>query len=194
MRLFVAADVSTETRGQVRAIREQLIPILEASRRAPRVTWVHEEGAHVTLRFIGEVTDERADRIQAALTSAVAQRPFEIRWDRLGTFPGGAAPRVIWLGGSNGGDRLAELAQHVEFRLTPVIGTGEVRPFKGHLTIGRVREPGRLVWADALARVDLEPTVTRIDHITLYRSQLSPKGPTYTEVLRTVLKQSARKS
>lgn len=189
MRLFVAADISEETRAQIRAIREQLTAQFVEARDAPRVTWVKDEGAHVTLRFIGEVSDERAAAIQTVLLSDVVLEPFDVRWDRLGTFPGGRSPRVIWIGATSGGGGLAELARQVEDRLTPVVGPGETRPFKAHLTVGRVKEPGRFIWPEALSRVTLEPTMTHVDHITLYRSRLSPKGPTYSSILRAGLRQ-----
>lgn len=192
MRLFVAADVGDRTRAQIRAIREQLIPELAASRRAPRVTWVREDGAHVTLRFIGEVSDECGAEVKAALSPDLALGPFQVRWDRVGTFPGGRSPRVLWIGASSGGEQLAELARLVDERLSSVVGPGESRPFKAHLTVGRIKEPGRFVWAEAVSRLDIEPSVTRVDHVTLYRSRLSPKGPTYTEMLRTPLKRDAR--
>ena len=194
MRLFVAADVGDETRAQIRAVREQLAPLLAAARRPPRVTWVKDEGAHVTLRFIGEVSDEAGEEIEGALTPDFAMKAFEVRWDRVGTFPGGRSPRVIWIGPAVGADELGDLAREVEDRLAPLVGPGEVRPFKAHLTIGRVKEPGRFEWSDALSRVRLEPTVTRVDHVTLYRSRLSPKGPTYTEMLKAALNPRTRRA
>jgi 2'-5' RNA ligase len=191
MRLFVAADVGDRAKAHIRAIREQLIPALAASRRAPRVTWVKEDAAHVTLRFIGEVSDDCAAQIETALSPDFAVGPFEVRWDCVGTFPGGRSPRVLWIGAS-GDEKLAELAELVEARLLAIVGPGESRPFKAHLTVGRIKEPGRFVWAEAISRLPFEPSVTRVDHVTLYRSRLSPKGPTYTEMLRTPLKRRAR--
>jgi 2'-5' RNA ligase len=191
MRLFVAADISDETRAQIRSVRDALEPLI-AGRRAPRITWVHESAAHVTVRFIGEVSDQQAAAIAAVLTPALVTVPFEVCWDRVGTFPGGRSPRVIWLSATRGAESLAELAALVGTRLESVIAGGDTRPFKAHLTIGRVRDPGRVAWAAALARVTIEPTITRVDHVTLYRSQLSPKGPTYTELVKTALQPSLK--
>ena len=191
MRLFVAADVGDRAKAHIRAIREQLIPALAASRRAPRVTWVKEDASHVTLRFIGEVSDDCAAQVETALSPDFAVGPFEVRWDCVGTFPGGRSPRVLWIGAS-GDEKLAELAELVEARLLAIVGPGESRPFKAHLTVGRIKDPGRFVWVEAVSRLHLEPSVTRVDHVTLYRSRLSPKGPTYTEMLRTPLKRRAR--
>ena len=146
----------------------------------------------MTLRFIGEVSDDCAAQIETALLPDFALGPFDVQWNRVGTFPGGRSPRVLWIGASRGNEKLAELAQLVEARLIPIVGPAESRPFKAHLTVGRIKEPGRFVWAEAVSRLQLEPSATRVDHVTLYRSRLSPKGPTYTEMLRTLLKRGAR--
>ncbi len=186
MRLFVAADLGKDTQAQIRSVREQLEPLLR-TRRPPRVMWVKDEMAHVTLRFIGDVRDESAVAIESALNLELALTPFDVAWDRLGTFPGGRSPRVVWIGASTDVDALSHLASMVNLRLDPIIGPADARPFKAHVTIGRVRDPGRVDWRLALTRVELDPTVTHVDHVTLYRSHLSPKGPTYSEVVRTML-------
>ena len=191
MRLFVAADVGDDTRAQVRSVREQLEPLLRG-RRAPRVAWVREQAAHVTLRFIGEIADEHAVLVESALTPTLALAPFEVGWDRLGSFPRGRSPRVIWIGATRGRDALSALATMVAARLEAIVGPGEARPFNPHLTIARVRDPGRVAWPDLLTHVSLEPIVARIDHVTLYRSRLSPKGATYTEVCRAALTTSEK--
>lgn len=186
MRLFVATDLGKDTQAQIRSVREQLEPLLR-TRRPPRMTWVKDEMAHVTLRFIGEVPDECAVEIESALNSDLALAPFDVAWDRLGTFPAGRSPRVVWIGASTGVDALSNLARMVNLRLNSMIGPADARPFKAHVTIGRVRDPGKVDWRLALTRVELDPTVTRVDHVTLYRSHLSPRGPTYSEVVRTML-------
>ncbi|MGH9176602.1 MAG: RNA 2',3'-cyclic phosphodiesterase [Vicinamibacterales bacterium] len=186
MRLFVAADLSDETRAQVRSVRDQLEPLLRG-RRAARVTWVRGQAAHVTLRFIGERSDQDAAAIASALMTGFAVASCDARWDRLGTFPAGRRPRVVWIGATAGADALANLARLVAARLEPVIGPGETPPFNAHVTIGRVRDPGKIAWPEALTRVTLEPTITYVDHVTLYRSHLSPKGSTYTELCRAPL-------
>lgn len=188
VRLFVAADIDDATRAGIRSAREQLLRALPAAAGAPRVTWVAEQSAHVTVRFVGEVSDPVAAAIAAALAPPLACAPFDVRWHRLSTFPAGRSPRVVWLGAVGGIEPFVELARLVGDRLDPLLGPGEARPFTPHVTIGRVKDPGRRVdWPAILSRVHIEPTMTRVNHVTLYRSRTSPKGATYTEVSRTAL-------
>jgi RNA 2',3'-cyclic 3'-phosphodiesterase len=188
MRLFLAADVSAETRAQIRAAREQLQRRLEQARRPPRVAWVKDEAVHVTLRFLGEVPDTQVTRLESALGAAFPVSPFEVRWEGLGTFPGGGVPRVIWIGATDGSSLLTTLAELVSARVEAIVGASETRQFTPHLTIGRVKDSGREVgWRTVVAGVALAPTTSVIDHVTLYRSRPSPNGPTYTEIARARL-------
>jgi RNA 2',3'-cyclic 3'-phosphodiesterase len=189
MRLFVAADISDKTRVALRSVRESIAPKIAAARVAPRVSWVKEEAAHVTLRFIGNVADDIGAAIVAALAAPFDLRPFRVQWETIGTFPRGRSPRVVWMGATDGAEKLATLAGLVASRLDIILGPGEDRPFKPHLTVGRIKEPGRHVdWPRILAAASPGPTTTRVNHVTLYQSRLSPKGPTYTAMLKTPLR------
>ena len=99
MRLFVAVEASDATRAGLRALRARLEPRLAASR-PPRVTWVNPDTAHVTLRFLGEVADDLAPALVSALAPEFPVAPFDVRFDRLGAFPGVRRPQAIWIGAS----------------------------------------------------------------------------------------------
>lgn len=187
MRLFVAIDISEETRTQLRHVREALESQLAGARKPPRVTWVRDEAAHVTLRFIGEVADDVAERVREALGQPFEQPAFDIEWKGVGTF-GGRRPRVVWIGAAAGGDEASALADAVNQRLETIAGPGDDRPFRPHLTIGRVKEPGAgFDWPKAVAAIDAGRTRSRIDRVVLYQSRTSPKGPAYTALTTTAL-------
>jgi 2'-5' RNA ligase len=182
MRLFIAIDIDDRTRAQFTAARDAIERVVRTARVPPRITWVKPEAAHVTLRFIGETADDDVPAIQQAL-SAVRVTRFTLTWETVGTFGGTKNPRVIWIAPTDGRDACIALATHVNAELDRLTGPGEARPFKPHLTLGRVREPGRQVdWPRALAAVHWTPTVTTVARVVLYRSRLSPKGATYTAV------------
>jgi 2'-5' RNA ligase len=181
MRLFVAVDIDDETRAQLTPVQAALQAVLDKAGMRPRVAWVKDANAHVTLRFIGEVAEDRAAAIQAALVKGIDRPTFDVRWGHLGRFPARSTPRALWIGPVSGGQELVALAAAVDERLDALIGPGEKRPFTPHLTIGRVKEPGRGVdWTRVLDAAVWRETTTRIDRVVLYVSRLSPKGPTYT--------------
>jgi 2'-5' RNA ligase len=180
MRLFVAIEIDPDTRAQLAATRAALESALSSSAVPPRVTWVRSEAAHITLCFLGEIEESRVAAIQEAL-GYVTLEPFDLAWGTLGVFGGWRHPRVIWMAPTNTPLQLTTVALQVQDRVEQRPAGDPARPFKAHLTLGRIRHPGRGVnWNRAVSSIAIPHTVTRVDHVTLYQSRLSPKGPTYT--------------
>ena len=93
MRLFVAVNPPAEVR---RAAYAAAAPLREGG--LP-IRWVAQDALHVTLKFLGEVDEERAGAIGPALAVAVgAARPFEVMVGGFGAFPDEERPRVVWIG------------------------------------------------------------------------------------------------
>ena len=189
MRLFIAANISDATRSQLRRVREGLQRRLEKSRRPPRVTWVADQAAHITIRFIGEEPEDVAERLRNALHMPIEVAPFAVEFKGAGTFPGGRSPRVVWIGITQGLEELARVAATINARVDPIVGPAESRPFRAHLTVGRVKEPGAgFDWAEALATIRPGTTRSHIDHVSLFHSRTSSQGPTYTELARSTFR------
>ena len=192
MRLFVAVDVSDDTRRAFRRAREELQTHL-VFKTPPRLVWVGDDAAHMTLRFIGSVPDAQAALIEEALRPAFSLSPFDLELGTLGTFPPGRSPRVVWMGATSDLEPMRLLARLVNGRIDPIVPNQETRPYSPHLTIARVKDPGRGVdWAGALARVTAEPTRSRVDRVTLYESRVTSKGSTYTVRMRSPLEAEPR--
>jgi 2'-5' RNA ligase len=115
-----------------------------------------------------------------AATASVS--PFTAALGAPGAFPASKKARVLWLGLSVGAEELVALARAVEGALERSgFGRAE-RPFAPHLTIGRVRAPGRdwgAVLAEA-ARADTRPPLEfPVRRVVVVHSTLSPKGSVY---------------
>ena len=111
-----------------------------------------------------------------------------MRLGSIGTFPRGGRPQVIWLGIDRGADALAALHEAVQRRLADVPFRRESRAFSPHLTLARFKHGGTRADVERIARLPLEPVGgCTIDHVTLYESRLSPRGPAYTPLLVTPL-------
>jgi len=156
--------------------------------RAPgdRVSWVKRESLHYTLRFLGEV--EESDALcagEAAAEAAAAHRAFDAALGGLGAFPEAGRARVLWVGLSEGEEPMLALARDVERSLERRGFEPEARPFAAHLTIGRVRDPGR-DWTEALVEVAPPAARWRVDRVLLIRSTLSPEGSRYAEIAAAI--------
>jgi RNA 2',3'-cyclic 3'-phosphodiesterase len=191
VRLFVAIDLDEGARRAAAALGEEVARRLHEAGAIDRrgVTWVSAHNLHLTLRFLGEVDEERARQLVARIGERFETPPFALMLSELGVFPPAGPPRVIWIGAKEGGDALAALYREVESRIRSLRFEPETRAFEAHLTLGRFRRPaGRrardLVCAEILTE-DIGPS--RVDHVTLYRSDLSSRGPTYTALVRAPL-------
>lgn len=148
--------------------------------------WVKPDQIHITLRFFGWITTTQAEELVQLLPPICsAHPPFTLTCEALGAFPNVHRPRVFWAGLK--GDLLEATALQSEVAAA-THGIGEPpedRPFKPHLTLARLKDPGRR------HVTDLEQTVSRgfqIDHpwhvkeLLLLQSHLSPHGSTYEPI------------
>jgi 2'-5' RNA ligase len=188
MRLFVAVDIDDRTRGGVARAIDVLRTALEAAQSSARVSWVAPDRLHLTLQFIGQVSEDTAAAIEARLGPPFELPAFEMRLGSIGTFPPGGRPRVVWLALDRGADALAALHEEVQRWLADVPFRRESRAFSPHLTLARFKHGGTRVDVERISRVALRPAGgCTIDHVTLYQSRLSPRGPTYTPLRVTPL-------
>ena len=139
------------------------------------------ENLHVTLKFLGNVADERIEEIAAAVGDATAGMvDFAVRLGPPGVFPSARRARVLWIGLEDPAGGLAALAGSVEESLTPLGFPAEGRAFTAHLTIGRVPRPQHVSLPDAGAPGERFV----VDRLALVRSRLGRPAARY-EALAT---------
>lgn len=147
------------------------------------VGWVASDNLHVTLKFLGTVEPERLDPATSALaTVATTVAPFELAVVGLGAFPSPTRARVLWAGLAAGADAAARLAGSIDSALAGHGFAPEGRPFAGHVTLGRVREPrgDRGLASGLAAGVGRRFGGLVVDRFALMRSDLSPGGARYS--------------
>jgi RNA 2',3'-cyclic 3'-phosphodiesterase len=151
------------------------------------VVWVARDNFHLTLKFLGGVDSTRLEAIDGALTGAAAgARPFDLGVGRLGAFPSPTRPRVLWVGIEPGATEAASLAARVDDALAGLGFERETRAFTPHVTLGRARQVRRQPGlAEALRAGSFGRQ--RVDRLSLMRSELSPRGARYTELVAVPL-------
>ncbi len=189
MRLFVGVELDERVRAAAADAAEQIRERLKRSRVDLIARWVAPENLHLTLWFIGEAKDERAQEIERVLGPAFGTRSFDLHVRGCGAFPPSGPPRVIWLGISSGADSMVRIFEELKARLAGIGFEPEKRPYSPHLTLARVTEtrgPARAV-RGALAAVPADCGACRVEAVTLFRSHLSPRGSRYEPLLRVPL-------
>ncbi len=177
MRLFVALDLNESVRAAISAFCEKLRRALPAAR------WARPEGIHVTLKFIGEVNEDRAAPIQAALGKIHSGAPVEITFRGTGFFPNEHRPRVFWAG-MDASPNLAQIASEIEAQLEPLGIAREAREFRPHLTLARFDEIRGIEMLHAALRESgsQEFGAVKTSEMVLYESKLGRGGARYTRL------------
>jgi 2'-5' RNA ligase len=180
MRAFVAVDISDEVRRKAEEIIEVLRPASD------NIRWSRTEGLHLTLKFLGEVPPPKVEKVRVSLAGIHLPSPITLRISGAGYFPTERSPRVIWLGVEGDVDALRELAGRIEESLEPLGFPQEDRPFSAHLTLGRLRAPGKIPAVQELLRQrePLDLGSFTANEFYLYESKLSPNGSVYRKVAR----------
>ena len=185
MRLFVAVEIGETLAARAAELSRELQRRAADAAPHARVTWVPPDRLHLTVRFIGEMDDARAAAVGEALEPTLNVAPFDLTLAGAGAFPKSGSPRVLWAGVASGREALVVAEREISARLARLGVPEEERPYSPHLTLARVREPAGLRSARLLdGLTDQSLGTVHVDAITLFHSKLSPKGPTYTPLLR----------
>jgi 2'-5' RNA ligase len=174
---------------------DSVLSIIEEIRgfRAP-FKLVRPENMHITLKFLGDTPDEQIPEIVEVMqTACVGKSAFDIGYKGLGAFPNQRKMSVLWVG-ITGAEPMKDIARGVEDGVEPLGFKREKRPFKPHLTLGRLRRHKRLdnnafngIQGLFETYKDQDFGGCTIDRIVLKKSTLTPQGPIYTDLEEIVL-------
>jgi 2'-5' RNA ligase len=180
MRAFLALDPPPEVLQRIVGLQGALKKTIPHG-----VRWVNPDGIHLTLKFLGNIFPSHRESIQALLPDLVATLPsFTLSAGRIGVFPGLSKPRVIWVGIGGETRGLFALQKDIEEALESLGFPKEDRPFRAHLTLGRVKDPR--------TRQGIEPAIAQgqsfdagsfpAEKVLLIKSDLAPAGAIYTHL------------
>lgn len=183
-RTFIAIEIPADICLQIKKLQ------LDLKAENINLRWVKTENLHLTLKFLGDVAVEQVRMIEDRLLVELSQFGcFDLSLKGMGVFPSVTRPRILWCGIAGQIDALKGLHRCVE-TATNLLGiSAEKRPFKGHLTVGRIKKriPSRQL-ADVLQkRQDFISELFKVNEIILFKSDLKPGGPTYTKLIEIPL-------
>ena len=176
MRVFFGVELADEVKAWAGDLAARLRRRVEKA--APRavIRWVDPENLHITLWFVGEVTDDRLEALTSATHAPYPVEVFRLELSGTGAFPPSGAPGVLWIGLTAGVDHLRSVYAELGRRLAPLGFEPERREYSPHLTIARIKDVQRRD-APAVRNALTMPTdafATNVSAVTLFRSRLSP--------------------
>jgi RNA 2',3'-cyclic 3'-phosphodiesterase len=198
-RTFIALELNEALQRFLGEIINQI------SQELPDLRWVDPQGIHITLAFLGELSDEQLVKaIDAAEEAAHKATPFEYRLSGLGIFGSPQQPRVIWMGvedlpsGKVHGSPLHQvhriLSRELELRDFEV----EKRPFSPHLTLARLKQPLSPDAHQRLQRIlhsrlaGSSSAIYPVNTLCVMKSELSRSGAKYTCLKECSFEESKR--
>jgi 2'-5' RNA ligase len=176
-RLFAALELPGDVREELARWRDGVLARVEGLRP------VRTEALHVTLVFLGHRPEDEVEAIGEAVVAAAAP-VGELAVGEPAWLPP-RRPRVLVADLEDPSGACAALQARVAEALVRVAGhEPEVRPFRPHVTVARVRAHERV------RPVELEPPAPlrfRPAALVLYRSRLERGGARYEPVARVAL-------
>jgi len=179
MRAFIAIDLPDPIRTALAEAQQSFRSVV------PDARWTRPEGVHLTLKFLGEISDAQTKQVVEALAQIGPIEPFPVEVKGFGFFPQANRPRVFWAG-VQAPPVLARLAAQVESCLEKIGFACEDRAFSPHLTLARfqVPRPQPSLEAAAAARTNISLGKFEASDFFLFESKLSPQGAQYRKMMR----------
>lgn len=185
VRVFIALDLPVQAKEMLRETIRQLADALPAG-----IRWVDPSGIHLTLKFLGDVDVGQVDPLLAAMEQAACgfeSDSFPLSLSGLGVFSNAREPRVLWAGVQGELESLGRLQMLVDKAVSELGFARERRPFRPHLTLGRVRDQ-----VSQLERRKIGETMGQAHlaggqswearEVHLIRSTLTPNGAIYDSI------------
>ena len=181
MRTFFAVELPRNVKAEMAHLQTEL------RRAGADVGWTNPENIHLTLRFLGEIEEGRLNSLKQVCAETVAEfHPFSLCLKETGYFPDFRRPRVLWVGLGGSIEIATQLQNRLEQGLMAFGFDREDKPFKPHLTIGRVKSGKNIKPLVAKADMYRLPELSfEVGEIVLFKSELLPAGARYTALSKS---------
>lgn len=178
MRTFIAIDIYPG---------EKLIRTIQAVRSRlsmESIRWTSLSPAHITLSFLGDTTELQVSLITRLLKERLnGSGAFEIGINGAGFFGSTGEPRVLWIGVEMN-EHLNGLHLAVKSAVTDAGMVADVKPFRPHITIGRVRRYSGQAGIKNILSPFNEGILQKalVNEVVFYESVLKPEGAVYRPI------------
>jgi len=152
---------------------------------------VKSQNIHQTIRFLGDIHPPMVDAIYEEMKQ-ISFTPFEIELEGVGAFPKPSYPRVVWAGIRKGANELKDVFEQLEPRLRGLGFKADMKGVSPHLTIARVRTGrNKAILAEIIRELEnYEFGTVKAECLKLKKSDLTPRGPIYTNLKEVCGKQN----
>lgn len=173
MRCFLAISLNDEIKNYLFLLINDLKK--EFKKHNIKANFVPKKNLHITLMFLGDVTDEEFARIKISL-SKLKLKSFKFNLNCLGVFPNENLSRVLWAGIKPEKD-VINLQKKIDILLLDTLGLARDHDFGAHITLARTKHSPEIV--SIIKNIMLKPIEQNVDSFVLFRSELHKDGAKY---------------
>jgi RNA 2',3'-cyclic 3'-phosphodiesterase len=167
MRVFIAIDLPKDVKEYLVSLQDHL----------PDAKMSKVKDFHLTLKFLGELTPDRVERVKQLLKEVKVEK-FVAATTNIGVFPNENYVRVVWIGLEPEAEIL-KLQQQIETLLSKEFG--KEKSFKPHLTLARIKFCDKN-FIQQLKGIKTEQKTFGVERFSIKESILSPNGPEYKDL------------
>lgn len=183
IRIFFAVDLPKSTKETI----GKFISTLKQKSKTRAIRWTKFENLHITLQFLAEAKSEHLPQIiENVRTQIKDHRCSKLTLGSLHLFPNPHRPRVIVLD-ITPQENLAILSELIGKGITASNYQIDSRPFRAHLTLGRIKQPLGVNLQFLSEVASLAPEQIEVNEIILFRSEPQPQGSQYSALERIVI-------
>ncbi|MFH0831751.1 MAG: RNA 2',3'-cyclic phosphodiesterase [archaeon] len=176
MRCFVALEISDEARVELVKIQKF---IAEAGMKL-----VEQQNLHMTLAFLGELTDAHAGRCRELLKSIKSEK-FSAHLGSAGVFPSEYYIRVAWVG-LEPEKELRKLHSKIHSALKGTVNLED--RFEPHITLARIKSlKDKKQFIEKLKNLNFRKIEFEVSSFSLKKSTLTSKCHVYEDIERIEL-------
>ncbi|MCL2687800.1 MAG: RNA 2',3'-cyclic phosphodiesterase [Methanobrevibacter sp.] len=194
-RCFLAIDIEPNLINKIEEIQKEFKQTNNNNNNNNNVKYVEKENLHFTLKFFGNIDSNKIDEIKKAIKSVLANlnsKPDndsndldsenELSIEGIGTFPNKNYMKVLWIG-TKDNIFLTNLQKELDSEFIN-LGFKKEKNFKTHLTIGRIRNlKNKKEFKEKIEELeDIKIGKMDINKLSLKESELTPKGPIYSNI------------
>ncbi|HBO83606.1 MAG: 2'-5' RNA ligase [Deltaproteobacteria bacterium GWC2_42_11] len=179
-RLFIAIELPDHIIRKLKELQDSLKKEVKG-----KISWSKPENIHLTLIFLGDVSEEKVEGIKASIKGACEGiNQFILLPEGIGCFPDIKNPRVIWVGIKTENNLLNDIFERLGAGLQDIGFEKESRKFHPHLTLGRIKYfEDRESLKKGIAGVHgIFIGEFEVKSVILFESRLKPEGAVHTKL------------
>lgn len=175
MRAFIAFPISDEARKEL--VQKQAE--INSNNPQAHIKWVEDLNMHVTVEFLGDITEVQSEHIKTILNKLCVQyKSFAYQLNKVSAFPNLQQPNVLMVDvDDDESNTSANLYEELHKELIKIDLKLNNKKWHPHVTLGRIKSDftGKIM----LSNISIQRISWTVGEILLIKSELTSTGPLY---------------